>query len=176
MFEEHGRKGTFPSVTCGSSGAVGLSLLSRRLGPCIPSPSSNDGRRKRQSGSGVARKRRRARCLALGVVLSGALAAPVCSASRGLSRSARARVPPLRGGGRASVKRSAKLACTRSECESPPVAICRNRSVRGCVRVSTVSLQKSSGRRSGSENPATFLSVFKSAKSEAAGGREPSQA
>lgn len=83
MFEEHERKGIVPRATCGSSGALGPPLLSRRLGPCIPSPSSNDRRRKRQSGSGVARKRRRARCLALGVVLSGALASPVCRLREG---------------------------------------------------------------------------------------------
>jgi len=58
VLEEVGRMVANPRVTCGSSNAHRRPFALRPLGPRSPSPSSNGCRRKRRSGSCVARKRR----------------------------------------------------------------------------------------------------------------------
>lgn len=67
-------------------------------------------------------------------------------------------VPSSRGGGRASVKRSAKLACERSERESSPGRYLQ-KSGRSSVRPRVGSvIAEVLGRQSGLESPAPFLS------------------
>jgi hypothetical protein len=70
------RRGIFAHVVLRQQAAGGKILRSELLGPCSPALSSNGRRRKRWSGRGVARKRRRDRSVTFGVVLYGVLAAP----------------------------------------------------------------------------------------------------
>jgi hypothetical protein len=70
------RRGVFAYVILRQQVAAGEILRSELFGPCSPSLSSNDHRRKRWSGRGAARKRRYDRSMTFGVVFHGVLAAP----------------------------------------------------------------------------------------------------
>jgi len=69
------RRGTFTLVVLRQQAAGGEVLRSGLLGPCNPALSFNGHRRKRWSGRGVARKRRRDRTVAFRVALFCELAA-----------------------------------------------------------------------------------------------------
>jgi hypothetical protein len=70
------RRGLFAHVVLRQQAAGGKILRSGLPGPCSPALSSNGHRRKRWSGRGVARKRRRGWSVAFGVAVRGMLAVP----------------------------------------------------------------------------------------------------
>lgn len=81
------RRGTSTLVVLRQQAAGGEVLHSGRLGPCSPAPSSDGHRRKRWSGRGVARKRRRVRAVVFeGRSLAASLQRRGELPSEGLSR------------------------------------------------------------------------------------------
>jgi len=80
------RRGTSTLVVLRQQAAGGGVLHSGRLGPCSPALSSNDHRRKRWPGRGVARKRRRVRAVVFEVVISRRACNVGRASSEGLSR------------------------------------------------------------------------------------------
>jgi hypothetical protein len=102
------RRGTSTHVVLRQQAAGGEVLHLGRLGPCSPAPSSDGHRRKRWSGRGVARKRRRVRAGVFEVVVSRR-ACNVVGAAFGRTVAARGSPDPSSTGeGRGSVKRAAK--------------------------------------------------------------------
>jgi len=113
------RRGTFTLVILRQQAARGEVLRSGLLGPCNPALSFNGHRRKRWSDRGVARKRRRDRTVAFGIVTCCELAARQGRFRRGChgsqpSRSFLDRGRPLRpkkrGGERKAGSRSPREA------------------------------------------------------------------
>jgi len=156
------RRGIFaPSRSAAAGGNEGKVLCSERLGPCSPALSSNGYRRKRWSGRGVARKRRRDWAVVSGVVILRCVLQRRRPASEGLSRLVALAIllregkvaAPVKGNGRSEGGLGLNCATKTRRLEAT-----RESGARGCVHASEVKLQKSIGgsraQRSACRRPA----------------------